>query len=55
MFIIAFIYTITVAFTRLVMGAHYLSDVAVGNAVAFTCIIIAIAYLEKKKLFEIKD
>lgn len=54
LFILAFVYTITVAYTRLVMGAHYLSDVAMGNVVSFTCVIVAIYILEKKKLLVIE-
>lgn len=46
------IYTSIVAFTRLVMGAHYLSDVTVGGIVSFSVVLIAIAILEKRKCFE---
>lgn len=53
LFIIAFIYTGIVAFTRLVMGAHYLSDVAFGGFISFTCVIIALVIIEKKKYLEI--
>lgn len=42
-----FIYTCVVAVTRLVMGAHYLSDVAMGGAVGLLTVIIAIAVLDK--------
>ena len=52
LFAVAFIYTGIVAFTRLVMGAHYLSDVAVGGAVSYTCVIIAISFIERKKLLK---
>ena len=48
LFVIAFIYTGIVAFTRLVMGAHYLSDVTVGGLVSFTCVVVAIYFVEKK-------
>ena len=48
LFIIAFAHTAVVAYTRLVMGAHYLSDVAMGNLVSFTCVIAALYILEKK-------
>lgn len=41
------IYTSIVAFTRLVMGAHYLSDVTVGGAVSFSIVLIAMAILQK--------
>ena len=54
LFAIAFIYTGIVACTRLVMGAHYLSDVAVGATVSFTCVLIAMKYIEKKKLLVIE-
>ena len=42
-----FVYTSAVAFTRLVVGAHYLSDVAMGGIVGFTTVLIAMAVLEK--------
>ena len=51
-FWVPFVYTSVVAFTRLVMGAHYLSDVTVGGTVSFTVIIITMAILEKKKFLE---
>ena len=51
-FALPFIYTCIVAYTRLVMGAHYLSDVAFGNAIGFTCVIIAMAVIDKRKLIE---
>lgn len=41
------IYTSVVAFTRLVMGAHYLSDVTMGGIVSFSIVIIAINIYEK--------
>lgn len=47
-FIIPFIYTSTVAFTRLVMGAHYLSDVTVGGMVSFSIVLIALKIIESK-------
>lgn len=46
-FLIPFAYTTTVALTRLVMGAHYLSDVTIGGVIAFTCVIAGIAVYEK--------
>ncbi|MBQ9530871.1 MAG: phosphatase PAP2 family protein [Eubacterium sp.] len=52
LFIIAFIYTGIVGFTRLVMGAHYLSDVTVGGLVSFTCVIIAMKIIDKKNSVE---
>ena len=48
LFIIAFVYTGIVAYTRLVMGAHYLSDVTAGGMISFTCVIIGIKILDKK-------
>lgn len=48
-FIIPCIYTSIVAFTRLVMGAHYLSDVTAGGIVSFTIVLIFIYYYEKKQ------
>lgn len=52
-FFIPFVYSGIVAFTRLVMGAHYLSDVTIGGAVSFTIVIIAMAILQKKKYIEV--
>ncbi len=43
----AFIYTSVVAFTRLVMGAHYLSDVTAGGIISFTIVIVSIKMFEK--------
>jgi len=54
LFVIAFVFTATVAYTRLVMGAHYLSDVTVGNLVSFTCVIVAISIIDKKKILVIE-
>lgn len=51
-FWVPFVYSSVVAFTRLVMGAHYLSDVTVGGLVSFTVVIVAMAILDKKKLLE---
>lgn len=42
----AFCYTSVVAATRLVMGAHYLSDVAAGGVIAFTMTLIGIKIYE---------
>jgi membrane-associated phospholipid phosphatase len=42
------IYTSVVAFTRLVMGAHYLSDVTMGGIISFTIVIITIKIFDKK-------
>lgn len=47
-FFVPFAYTCTVAVTRLVMGAHYLSDVAMGGAVGLLTVIIALAVLDKR-------
>lgn len=48
------IYTSVVAFTRLVMGAHYLSDVTMGGIVSFIIVIAAMKIFEKKELNLIK-
>lgn len=45
-----FIYTSAVALTRLVMGAHYLSDVAVGGVIAFSCVLVGIKVYEKTSM-----
>lgn len=49
-FAVPLVYTSVVAITRLVMGAHYLSDVAMGGIVSFTIVIIAFTLYEKKFL-----
>ncbi len=46
-FCVPFVYTSLVAYTRLVMGAHYLSDVAAGGVIGFTCVLISIAAYDK--------
>ncbi|MFR5874938.1 MAG: phosphatase PAP2 family protein [Eubacterium sp.] len=51
-FIIPLVYTSIVAFTRLVMGAHYLSDVTMGGALSFTIIIITIKIIEEKTVIK---
>ncbi len=45
-FALSFVYTSVVAYTRLVMGAHYLSDVTVGGIIAFTYVVIGIKVYE---------
>lgn len=47
-FWLPFAYTSIVAFTRLVMGAHYLSDVTMGGIVSFSMVLIAIKVYETK-------
>ncbi len=47
-FIVPFVYTSIVAFTRLVVGAHFLSDVTIGGVIGFTSVIIAMPILDKK-------
>ena len=47
-FYLPFFYTCVVAVTRLIMGAHYLSDVAMGGAVGMLTVVIAMAVLDKK-------
>ncbi len=49
-FLVPFIYTSVVAVTRLVMGAHYLSDVTMGAIVSFSIVITAIYIYEKRFL-----
>ena len=46
-FCVPFVYTSLVAYTRLVMGAHYLSDVAVGGVVGFSCVLISVAVVDR--------
>lgn len=47
-FVIPLVYTGTVAFSRMMMGAHFLSDVTVGAIVAFTAVVLAIKIIDKK-------
>ena len=47
-FSLPLIYTSIVAYTRLVMGAHYLSDVTVGGMIGFITVIAAMYVLDKK-------
>jgi membrane-associated phospholipid phosphatase len=47
-FVVPFIYTSVVAYTRMVMGAHYLSDVTMGAIVVFTVVVVAMAIIDKK-------
>lgn len=58
-FFVPFIYTCTVAVTRLIMGAHYLSDVAMGGAVGMLTVVIAMAVLDKNakslKLYSVNN
>ena len=49
LFFVPFVYTSVVAFTRLVMGAHYLTDVTVGGIITFTLVIVSIALLDSEK------
>lgn len=46
-FSIGFIYTAIVAFTRMVLGAHFLSDVTIGAIITFTVTIIVMAIVDK--------
>ncbi|MBQ6066865.1 MAG: phosphatase PAP2 family protein [Clostridia bacterium] len=46
-FAAAFLYTSAVAATRLIMGAHYLSDVTVGGTIVFTCVLAGLAVYQK--------
>lgn len=46
-FWLPFVYTFVVAFTRLMMGAHYLSDVAMGGIISFSVVLLAIKIYEK--------
>ncbi len=47
LFACGFFYTSLVAATRLIMGAHYLSDVTVGGTISFSLTLAAIAVYEK--------
>lgn len=47
-FIIPVIYTTIVGITRLIMGAHYFSDITVGGTISFTIVLIVIKIYDKK-------
>lgn len=47
-FAIPFVYTSIVAFTRMVMGAHFLSDVTIGAIITFTVTVIVMSIVDKK-------
>lgn len=49
-FVVPFLYTSVVAYTRLVMGAHYLSDVTAGGIISFTLVIIMLAILKQGRV-----
>ena len=51
-FAVPLIYTSIVGFTRLVMGAHYLSDISMGGAVIFSMTLIAMQIIDKKGLIK---
>lgn len=52
-FILPMAYTAVVAYTRLVLGAHYLSDVTAGAVISFTLVIAAMRVLEKRGIEKI--
>jgi len=54
-FVIPFVFTTLTAYTRLVMGAHYLSDVAMGGIIGFTLVIIAIKIINQKFLLHFPE
>ncbi|MBQ7687821.1 MAG: phosphatase PAP2 family protein [Clostridia bacterium] len=45
--LVPFLYTSAVAYSRLVMGAHYLSDVTVGGMIGFSCVLIGMYVFER--------
>lgn len=53
-FFIPFVFTSVVAFTRLIEGAHFLSDVTMGGTIGFTVTIVGI-YILDKKYFSAKE
>lgn len=54
-FAVPFAYTAAVAYTRLVMGAHYLSDVTAGALISFTLAVAAVKLFESRILPSITD
>lgn len=49
LFISGFVFTLVVAFSRLVMGAHFLTDVTVGMTITFIVEVIFVYFLFGKK------
>lgn len=47
-FALPFVYTSIVAFTRMMMGAHFLTDVTCGAIITFTVMVCAMAVIDKK-------
>lgn len=48
-FAVALLYTGTVAVARIIMGAHYFSDVLFGGSITFACVFLSYWFLEKNK------
>lgn len=46
-FIIPFVYTTLLAITRMMMGAHFLTDVTMGAIITFTVMVITMAIVDK--------
>lgn len=48
-FIFPFVYTSLLALTRMMMGAHFLTDVTAGAIITFTVVTVAMAIVDKVK------
>lgn len=55
-FYLALVYTLFIAFTRLLVGAHYLSDVGMGGLITLLCLYgYYEVILHNPKLYEVKE
>lgn len=54
-FAVPLVYTSIVAFTRMVLGAHFLSDVTIGAIITFTVTIIIMAIVDKKAISPLQN
>lgn len=54
-FAVPFVYTGIVAFTRMVLGAHFLSDVTIGSIITFTVTVIVMAIVDKKAISPLQN
>lgn len=49
-FYVGLAFVLTVMFSRIIMGAHFLSDVTIGFAVSFICMILAVKLFYKEHI-----
>lgn len=54
-FAVPFVYTGIVASTRMVLGAHFLSDVTIGSLITFTVMVVVMAIVDKKAISPLQN